>query len=77
MTKKSPTLGALTRINLPQKSHLKKKPAPSTVRSVVKDLPPVLTIKWYYNSFSELCNGVHALKSNRERNLKEIGRAHV
>lgn len=72
MTKKKPKLGALLTINMPQKSHHTKKPAPRTARSVVKDLPPDPANKWCYSSFSELCKRVHGLKSIIEWNLQEL-----
>ena len=72
MTKKRPKFGALPTINMPQRSHQTKKPAPCASRSVVKDLPPEPTKKWYYSSFTELCKRIQALKSISDWNLQEL-----
>jgi len=72
MTKKRPKFGALPTINMSQRSHQTKKPAPRASRSVVKDLPPDPAKKWYYSSFIELCKRIQALKSISDWNLQEL-----
>ena len=72
MTEKRPKFGALPTINMPQTSHQTKKPSPRASRSVVQDLPPEHTKKWYYSSFKELCKRVHTLKTISEWNLEEL-----
>ena len=72
MTKKRPKFGALPTQNMPQKSHITRKPAPRQPRSIVKDYEEVTIKRRVYKSFEELCKRVLCLKSLADWNVKVL-----
>ena len=69
--RKKPRFGALSKLNMPSRSHESKMPAPRPCRTVVQEHtePPKTAC---YKDFTELCKRVKGLKSCSARNCRVL-----